>query len=162
MNKRLRGVLGTALTWGAGWTVIGLAVGALQAIGLRAAGITIPMETSRFLALVTLRWTVFGIVAGSLFALALWYAGRRMTSFRALSGRRAALWGLGAGATLPLGFSAFLVAGGNSVPMIALVPFVITAGLFGAATAGGSVALARRAPELSAGSDTRALTPPIG
>ena len=154
MNRRLRGVIGTALTWGTGWAVIGLGVAGLQAVALRASGVRVPMQLERFIALVTIRWAVSGVVAGTLFALALWYVGRRLGSLAALSPRRAAVAGALAGVALPLVVAPLLVVSGVAVPLTVLLPFVVTGAAFGAGTAAGTVALARRAPEpLGAGPD---------
>jgi hypothetical protein len=161
MNRRLRGVIGTALIWGAGWAVVGLAVAGLQAVALRASGVRVPMQLERFVALVTLRWAVSGVVAGTLFALALWYVGRRGGSLGALSPSRAAVAGTLAGIALPLVVAPLLVMSGLAVPLTVLLPFVVTGAVFGAGTAAGTVALARRAPApLAAGSDAPTLSPP--
>lgn len=146
MNRRLRGVIGTALTWGAGWAVIGFGVSSVQAIALRAASVPMPIGLWRFVTMVTLRWATSGLVAGTLFALALWYVGRRVESLGALSTRRAAAWGLGAGIAVPLCIVALMIASGIAVPLLAMMPLVVTSALFGAGTAGGTVALARREP----------------
>jgi hypothetical protein len=162
MNRRLRGVLGTALVWGVGWSAIGLGAGWLQVVALRLAGISIPMAPARLVILVALRWAVFGVVAGSIFALALWYVGRRAGSLAALSPRRAAAWGAGAGVVLPLCVVALLAAGGAAVPLAAVLMLVVTGGVFGAGTAAGTVAVARRAPEpLGVARDMTALAPPV-
>lgn len=111
MLRRLRGVLGTALTWGAGWTVIGSVIGGAQVLALRTAGSPIPMTLSRFIVLVTLRWAVFGAISGALFALVLWYAGRRVASLSVLSTIRSAGWSALAGAVVPL-------TGGGDTPVL--------------------------------------------
>jgi len=161
MNRRLRGVLGTALTWGAGWGVVGLGVGGLQAVALRAAATPIPMELTRFVALVTLRWAAFGLVAGTLFALALWYAGRRAGAVGVLAPRRAAAWGALAGVVLPLALVALLAAGGAVIPLATVLTLLVTGGAFGAGTAAGTVAIARRAPApVGAGADVPSLSRP--
>lgn len=159
MNRRLRGVLGTALTWSAGWAAVGLGVGGLRAAALRAADLQVPMELWRFVALGTFRWAAFGLVAGTLFALALWYAGRRVGSLDALAPSRAAVWGLGAGVALPLCVIGLLAAGGAAVPLVAMLPLVVTSGVFGAGTAAGTVALARRPAPLVAGGQAATLPP---
>ena len=160
MNRRIRGVIGTALTWGAGWAAVGLGVSGLRAVALRAADVQVPIDLWRFVALGTLRWAAFGLVAGTLFALALWYVGRRVGSLGALAPSRAAAWGLGAGVALPLCVIALLATGGAAVPLVAMFPLVITSGVFGAGTAAGTVALARRGPApLAAGGQTTSLLP---
>jgi hypothetical protein len=159
MNRRLRGVLGTALTWSVGWGILGLVEAALRSLPYK--GVRIPIDPMRFVITVTLNRAIFGFVSGALFALALWYVGRRARGLGALSTRRVAAWGMVAGSVLPAGVVALLTATGVAIPLPPLLMMIATGGLFGAGTAAGTVAIARRAPEpLAVGSAATALAPP--
>jgi hypothetical protein len=147
MLRRLRGILGTALTWSAGWTAVGLTTGAVKVLMLRAAGLALPMESWRFVLIGTVRWTVFGAVAGILFSLGVMIATRRLRSLSSLSPRRAAWWGLGAGIVFPLVVVGGYAAVSGAPLLIRLLPLVVTSGVFGAGTAAGMLVLARRVPD---------------
>ena len=154
--RRLRGVLGTALTWGASWAVIGLGLGSI-ALRFVPPGIMPPHA----LLLVALRWGVLGALSGASFAIALSIAERRRArAVEELTGRRVALWGAVGGAVLPIALLPLVAAvvPAALVPALALVPF---GSVFGAASAAASLRLARRARGLAApAADIELLSPP--
>ena len=123
--KRVRGILGTALTWAIGWVGLGVGIGALAGF---------PFS---YLLRMALNSSVAGFMAGASFAVILSVA-ERNHSLEDLSLRRVALWG-GAGGLL---LSVVPMAFGVPVPYL-LGPLVINVGI-GAGMATGSVVLARR------------------
>jgi hypothetical protein len=130
--RRLRGIIGTGLTWAIGWT--GVKVGLFGLYGLSG----FPL---RFLFPIALSGLVQGFIAGGAFAVVLSIAERRHT-LEDLSLRRVALWGGVGGVlvllpTLPMVFS-------YGVPLIPILGSLAVDGLMGAGFATGSVALARR------------------
>jgi hypothetical protein len=95
--KRLRGLFGTALAWSAGWSLVGLALGALA--WLTGA---IPGFGLAALAGVVVRWAALGAAGGTGFAAILAIAERRVESVEELKVDRAARWGALGGAVLPI------------------------------------------------------------
>lgn len=128
--RRLRGILGTGLTWAVGWAGVTVA---LSLIG----GVPFP-----FLFRVVLSGAAQGFIAGGVFATILSVAERRHT-LEDLSLRRVALWGGIGGACLFVPIYPMLMSAGIPLFRLAL-PLAINA-LMGAGFASGSVALARRA-----------------
>jgi len=132
--RRLRGIIGTGLTWAVGWA--GVKVGLL---GVYTLLFGFPL---RFFGPVALSGLIQGFIAGGAFAVVLSIAERRHT-LEELSAPRVALWG-GIGAvlvflpTLPMMFS-------HGAPLFAILGSLAVDGLVGAGLATGSVALARRA-----------------
>ncbi|HTR78989.1 MAG TPA: hypothetical protein VMH39_12795 [Gemmatimonadaceae bacterium] len=134
MPPRLRAVLGTALTWGAVWSLGAFATVANWRVlaHFNASTALLLLRTMRDLGL-------RGALAGTIFAVLLHYAARRTGSIDALSIRRTARWGaLGGLAVVAL-----------TIPQHVIGPGMILAlGLgaaVGAASGAGSLLLARRA-----------------
>ena len=143
---RLRGVLGTALTWALVWLPVGVVM-ALIAFSARRDVICLycPPFWDWFPFLV-LRWTLWGAVSGGVFAIVLMIAERRR-SLAELSFTRTALWGAVGSLSLP---AAFIVrdaiqAGALIEGRLAGLSVVLTAGL-GAACAAGTLRIARQSP----------------
>jgi hypothetical protein len=128
--RRLRGIIGTGLTWAVGWPIVNVAFCLL--IGL----------PPRFLGPAVLTGLSSGFLAGSVFAVILSVVERRRT-LEGLSLKRTALWGGIGGIFLRLAFLPLMNPLGLPLSSI-LVPLVMD-GLTGAGFASGSVALARRA-----------------
>lgn len=131
--RKLRGMLGVGMMWGA----LGGAVGAVVSL-LGAAADT--GTVSEWLLSVGLGFAGFGFLAGVGFAATLSALDGRRT-LRELSVRRAAMWGGLAGFAFPLTLVAAL--SGGALP---LVPAITTAAAFGGVTAllgAGSVHVAR-------------------
>ena len=124
--RRIRGIIGTGLTWAAAWIGLGAGLGALAGF---------PLGSLFRLALSN---SVGGFIAGASFALILSLAERKRT-LEDLSLKRVAMWGAVGGlvvTSIPLAFGA---------PLAFLMgPLVINGGI-GAALASGSVAMAKRA-----------------
>ena len=150
--RRIRGLLGTALSWAMLWLTIGasLAVydGDLAALGFR------------FVAWFAGFFGVCGAVGGGVFALLL-AAAERSRSVDELSKFRVTMWGLFGGLAIP---GLFAIVLNRVLPIqldMSVLSFAITAAL-GAGSAAGTLALARRAPHQlppkssDAGSLTRA------
>jgi hypothetical protein len=128
--RRLRGIVGTGLTWAFGWTVINTGLILLSGLPLR------------FVGAVALSNLFQGFLAGGTFAVILSIAERRR-SLEDLSLKRTALWGGIGGILLRLAAIPLILPVGIPLPNI-FIPLVID-GLTGAGLASGSVALARRA-----------------
>ena len=131
--RRLRGIVGTGLTWALGWagatTVFSVILGAPlgRLVGVATTG------------------AIFGFIAGGTFAVILSIA-ERHHSLADLSVRRVALWGGIGGVALVLGFAPQFLGSGMSPQQMVnayFIPLVLN-GLLGAGFASGSVALARR------------------
>jgi hypothetical protein len=156
--RRIRGTVGMGLTWAVGWALFGLLIGV--------ASILLP----------GLPWDVFfsvfdaplpalavpGFVGGALFSLVLGIAGRRRR-FDELSLPRFAAWGALGGLLLSLVPAAMVIVGLATLrPDLALWPstamIAVPLTLLGAASAAGSLLLARRGrPALGAGETPRSL-----
>ena len=140
--RRLRGILGTGLTWAFGWAGVTLALNLVGGIPLQ------------FIGQIVLSGVVRGFIAGAGFAVILSIAERRHT-LEDLSIRRVALWGGIGGSLVFVSVIPFLIPLGVPLGSI-LMPLVINA-LTGAGFASGSVALARKADgALSRGEDVSA------
>lgn len=128
--RRLRGIVGTGLTWAIGWAGVNLGIALLSGLPLS------------FLGTVAISSLFQGFAAGGVFAVILSIAERRHT-LEDLSLKRTALWGGIGGVLLRLAALPLILPLGIPAPSI-LMPLVID-GLTGAGFASGSVALARRA-----------------
>lgn len=145
--RKLRGIIGTGITWAVGWSVGWVAIGA--SIGLPFGNLVGTAVSG----------ALIGFIAGGSFAVILSIAERRRTLDQ-LSLMRVALWGFLGGVALPVLLSPRLF--GAGLPFrIALTSFLIptgVSGLLGAGFASGSVALARREEKkLLEGLDVEAL-----
>ena len=136
-KQRLRGIIGTALTWAVGWCVTGVAVGFTGFFG----ALTFP-DFALFGAV----FAGMGFIGGGVFSIALTLIEGRKR-FDQLSIPRFALWGAVGGLVLE-----GLMTASGQVPTIAtLVFFTVMA----SGSAAGTLALARIAegPALSSGED---------
>src|SRR5450631_3765896 len=128
MTRRLRGVLGIALTWGAVWAFGGFALNSLMLPFLRSG----PLSDTSFtdvLVQVTLRWGLFGAVSGAAFAVILSRLTRRGETLESLSMQSVTRWG----------------SLGGVVPALALTPVLFVAhpaAVIGAAVFGGMLGAA--------------------
>jgi len=136
--RRLRGALGMGLTWAFGW--------ALAGIGIGVASVLLPF----------LPWDVFltvfdaplpalaipGFIGGSVFSVILGVAGRRRR-FDELSIPRFAIWGAVGGAFLSILPLTLLATAAGNVPVVGLLLVAALPIGLGAASAAGSLALAR-------------------
>jgi hypothetical protein len=153
ISRRLRGAIGNAVVWGAGWTAAALAVFAV----LKVAGILPESVIWLDSLLVAARFGVMGGIAGAAISplISFLYRGRRLSDIRAVR------FGIGGGIAAGLFVPAFLQAmnllsGGPMVPMELVMDDGLMAALFGAVVAGGSLKLAQRAnPLLSRGGQDR-------
>ena len=144
--KRVRGALGNAIAWAAGWS----AVGAICGLGF---AIFWPSRVGfEFIAAQAQGWAMVGFVAGGAFSTILGLAeGRRR--FDELSLPRLTAWGAIGG--LLLGVLVVITTGGRQLMVVNAVNMAITT-LLSAACAAGSLALARGTDDqelLEAGSD---------
>jgi hypothetical protein len=146
--RRLRGAVGNAVVWGAGWAALGAAAfAALKLTG------TLP-DTASWAdsILVAARFGVIGGIAGGAFSLVigLLYQGRRLSDLRAV--RFGIGGGIMAGLFVPAFFQAMnLLSGDGMVPMRMVLDDAPWAAVFGAIAAGGSLKLAQRAHALLPG-----------
>ncbi len=141
--RRLRGIVGTGLTWAFGWAGVGLVLNLFGGIPLQ------------FIGQIVLSGLVRGFIAGGAFAVILSIAERHHT-LADLSLRRVALWGGIGGSLVFVSVLPFLIPLGTPWGSL-LTPIVINA-LTGAGFASGSVALARKADApLIGGQDVSAL-----
>jgi hypothetical protein len=147
LPRRLRGALGTALTWSVAAAALHLVVG-LFALAFTTGGS--PAVVVRG----TAGWAGLGFVAGLAFAGAVLALARHRTLDR-LSTRRVALWGFAAGALLPAVSAAVLATAGGLAGRaggpVAACLLVAATGLLGAGMAAASLRAARRGPALPAG-----------
>ena len=148
ISRRLRGAIGNAVVWGAGWTAAALALFAV----LKVAGI-LPASVIWLDALVVAaRFGFMGGIAGAAISplISLLYRGRRLSEIRAL--RFGVGGGIAAGLFVPAFLQAMnLLSGGGMVPMGLVMDDGLMAALFGAVAAGGSLKLAQRAHPLRSG-----------
>lgn len=128
--RKLRGVIGTGLTWAVGWAAVSVGLSLLGGVPFR------------FLGQVAFSGLAQGFIGGSAFAVILSIAERRHT-LKELSLGRVALWG-GIGGMFLL-FPATLYLLPTRIPSVSLLMPLFIDGLLGAGFAAGSVALARRA-----------------
>ena len=143
--RRLRGIIGTGLTWAVGWAGVTIALNLLGGVPLH------------FIGQIALSGVVRGFIAGGAFAVILSIAERHHT-LEDLSLRRVALWGGIGGSLLFVLALPFLLPLGIPLGSL-LVPLAIN-GLLGAGFASGSVALARRGEtELIQGDEKQRLIP---
>ena len=142
--RRLRGVAGTALTWAAGWSVVGGVLhGVFSLFGWN--GFLVPS-----FGVEVLTHAMMGFVAGTMFSAGLLISERRR-SLRELSLSRSAVWGALAGLVGPV--LLFFLGGDLTLLTISTTwPFFVGTTVFGAASGGGMAALAR-------GDDINALGP---
>jgi len=142
-SRRLRGMIGLAVTWG-------LALSALTSslLGLGLAGGLVPSSVfgPREIAAVAFRALVVGVVSGGLFGW-LMASRERGRSLATLSRRRVALWGFAsAGAVIPVLGLTVLAFGGPALPLSVLAAATVLAGLGGSLFGAGLLWSARRAP----------------
>ena len=142
--KRIRGVLGTGLTWAAAWSVVGTIIRSVAAViaGGTVAAPSGSLVTGVVVLLVT--FGVMGFIGGVAFSAVLGIAeGRRR--FDQMSLPRFAAWGAGGG--LLLSMLMFTAGSGFQMALGELIILGILP-LLGAGSAAGSLALARRADPL--------------
>ena len=148
--RRLRGLLGVGLTWGALWSVIGAGVGAVL-------GIVAP-EMWGWSARV-LEWTIgmglYGLVSGFGFGSLLSLREGRRSVFD-VPLRRAAIWGVAGAAAVPLLFGALgmFEVGTTSIEVLGAI---LVTGILGGTFAPAAIAVARRA-ELKAVEERKLLS----
>lgn len=149
-GRRLRGLLGVGVTWGAMWSVIGAGIGAI--VGTLTPDLWM---WSNPIVDWALGMGAYGFVSGVGFGGILSLREGRKT-LRDLSLRRVALWGLIGGAVVPplFGFVGLFPAGTTLLDVLGAVGVT---GLLGSTFASGSVAIARRA-ELHAGGEAGLLS----
>ena len=134
LMRIIRGVLGTAVTWGIAWPLLSLPTfyrflsDPPPGIGRFDMAVSILTHSTRDAFLM-------GGACGAVFALVLFAASRRVRSLQAISIPRAALIGAAAGLAIPL-----LATGAGSLMALVL------AGALGGATSATALILARRAP----------------
>ena len=161
-RRRVRGLLGIAALWSAAWSLYSLLETTVAVLHIRSLGgpvaLMLPLYGQH-----AARAAVFGLVAGALFAAALALRGRALGSVDALSTRRAAVWGGAAGAVLALPLLVGSLASGALGMVAGAVLLKLAVGMaIGAGTAGGAVALARRAPDALAAPRGVGTLPPAG
>jgi hypothetical protein len=145
MLRRLRAIVGTAITWAVAWASLGLAFG----VAAIARMVVLRQWTWRGVvtALVggTLSAAIWGGIAGAAFAVVVALVERRRT-IETLSVPRVALWGALGGALLPLvGLGVALVSPGAIAFPAGLGVALGFSAVAGGLCAAGSVTLARRA-----------------
>ena len=137
--RRIRGIIKTGLTWAVGW---GAGLGLLQIVVSIGAGYPLTLLGS------IVGGAMSGFIAGASFATILSITERHRTLDQ-LSLKRVALWGSIGGAGLFLLVVPQMLSAGMPLGMLitAYLGPTLIAGLLGAGSAAGSVALARRGDE---------------
>jgi len=146
--QKLRGVLGTGLTWALGWSIAGtLLQGGLSLLGLLRAP---DLSVAPFM------WGLMGFYGGTMFGALLSLTEGRKTLQNLRIGR-VAVWGALAGFALPVVYN--LMRGDpGAISMISLVTNAVILAPLSAGSAAGMTALAQRADrELDRGEDGVAL-----
>src|SRR5690606_26475919 len=141
--RRLRGVLGTAVTWAVGWAAVGALHGSLLFLWSRRDGRLPDIGWLDFVSAQMQLLGLLGATTGAVFALGLWF-GERGSSITSLTIGRAAAWGVLAAAVYPAVLAWRLSLGASGFVQHFGGPTLIGLGL-GAASAALMVALARRA-----------------
>jgi hypothetical protein len=98
--RRLRGVLGTAVTWALSFAGVGVVITTVALVALRVTGVLPPGSGGQAVAegvAAVLRWATLGAASGASFAALILIAGDRRT-LASLSSKRFAGWGFAAGA----------------------------------------------------------------
>jgi len=139
---RIRGVLGTALTWAIVWLLVGL--GVVLFLGEPNCLYCNPNWRLYFV----LFWTLWGAISGAGFAIVLMIAERRHT-FADLTVARTTMWGaVGAAAVPGVAMIWDVVANGFDSDVLADVRFVLItlaiSAALGAACAAGTLRIARQ------------------
>lgn len=155
--RRLRGALGNALVWGAGWLTLGLVLAAT----LRILGV-VSWSWAEVLGL-AMRAGIVGGIAGGVFAgvIRLLYHGRKLSE---ISWVRFGLGGgVFAGVFLPLFMQAMnLLSGHGLVPWGLVLDDALLTGFLGGAAAGGSMKIAQLTDALPPGDSQVQLETPEG
>ena len=136
--KRIRATLGMGLTWAAGWAVIG----AVVAVVLGVMGLDPPGYAVTLLGV----FGSVGFLSGTTFAALLQLTGRNK-SFNDLALPKLAMWG-GIGGMLLGALASVALLGGPGFQVRDLL-IAATTTVLGACSAAGTLALARRADDVS-------------
>jgi cation transporter-like permease len=143
--RRVRGIVGTALTWALVWLPMGIVMAVYRFRHLHPHA-PIPL---RVILVVALAWAAWGAISGAVFASVLAVAERHRALSDLLPSRTAA-WGALGAVVLPGGIFLIVALKNPSVDLI--VPAAATlsiSAVLGAACAAATLALARRAvPQL--------------
>lgn len=132
--RRIRGIVGTALTWTAGWGVLGAVV---SAVTILASGPWDGAPVVGMISMGALFLATYGFIAGLVFSLVV-LAGERRHTLHQLTLPRVTAWG-GLGGVL---MAAVPVA--TAGPSLLTGVFLLVSGLLGAGSAAASLAVARR------------------
>ncbi len=138
--RRLRGALGNALVWGAGWFVAGLALFA----GLRVVGVLPPSFSWVEVFEYAVRAGIVGVAAGGAFSIVigLLYRGRRLSEISWV--RFGIAGGVVTGLFVPLFLQAMnLLSGDGLVPWELVLDDGLWTAVFGGVAAGGTLKLAQ-------------------
>lgn len=150
--RKLRGLTGVGITWGAAWATIGAGVG--YALGLASPEIwTWSNPVAEWALGIGLYGFVSGVGFGGLLSLR-----ESAKTLGELSLSRIALWGALGAVAVPLLFGALGTFGAGTTVADVVGAMLVTGGL-GALSAPGSIAIARRA-ELEAAEEVAALPHP--
>ncbi len=140
--KRIRGALGLGLTWAAAWSGVGVMFALLGFLG--------SLDPILDYVVVAFFFAIWGFVGGALSSVVLGITERRST-FDEMSLPRFAAWGAVGGLLLA---TLWLTLTGGVPPLREILGTGLLMTLMGAGSAGGSLALARRAdPLLESGED---------
>ncbi|MDP2956426.1 MAG: hypothetical protein Q8N53_08385 [Longimicrobiales bacterium] len=148
--RKLRGVLGTGLTWAAAWSVAGTILqGGLALLGIARAP---------DIAVAPFMWGLMGFYGGSMFGALLSLTEGRRTLEKLRIGRVAG-WGALAGFAVPIVYN--LMRGDpNAISMMLVLTNAVIVAPLSAASAAGMTALAQRAAPASLGSGGEAVPLP--
>lgn len=144
--RKLRALLGNALTWGVGWGLVGIVPGALLVAAFPAARV----EALRFVLGSMAIFGIGGAAAGTMFSLILQvvYGRRHLHDLRA---GRVGLWAMGGSMLLTAGALWFVSAAGALIPPAFVLATVLTSGVLGWGSAAGATKIAQKSDRSSLG-----------
>ena len=151
--KRIRGIVGTALSWAIPWSLTGVALAITTIVFGAYPGIRGILE---FVGLVATFYGIWGAISGGIFAVVLAAAEHRR-ALKELTMGRVIAWGAVGSLIVPLLFVILLSRVYDDALIPSLPLFAIPAAL-GAVSAAGTLSLARRAEKQLAGRDVGSLT----
>ena len=136
--RKVRGMIGNGIVWAGAWIM-----GSVLFTIVPAALTGVPLQ-GNLIAAILGNAAILGFLSGSVFSfvLGIAYRNRLLEDIR---GASMGVLGAVAGMAIPMGLLAIAASAGNPVPLVAVVPMLLTSGGLGCATSVGSLRLAQTA-----------------